>query len=184
MQYLELLQRFSDPKRFSALLRNYLSKNGFRISIEKTIAGAAYYDARALPTVNTTLFDGNTTGNYTNLNSYTRPEAEHMVIWAIAISQGINATISSTAWADGATGSVTLNNGWLTLRNNGVTVLNKYDLSQAKNAITTAARGVIMLPEPIVWGGQTNCTAQIQLPAIGAANENVKVTYLGLALVS
>jgi len=182
----ELVNRFKSPDGFSMLFKRYLAANGARVSVEKTIAQASFFHAKAIGT-NTTFFSGSTASsatNFTNLNDFVRNEGEHMMINSIQISTGVNAAITAVLWLEGAGTVANDNNGTLSLVNNGVTVLSKYDLGQFKTGLTTADDGVVNLVEPIIWRGQTPCEATIIVPAAPAANSCIKINYNGMALVS
>ena len=175
------------PASFKRDFQKYLSENGTRVDLPKSIAQLAYYDQQAIPNVagqQQVYFVGQVGANRTNLgNSFTRAQAEHMIITGIQVNDGNNAVIQDTDWATGSS-LVPTKNATATVVVNGVTYLKDYPLVNASDETTDDTRGIVWLTEPIFWPGQTELRITVTFPSAGAASDNLRITVIGVGTVA
>ena len=180
-----LQARMSAPDAFKESVLNFFRANDLKVSLSKQIAPVQFYDQKTVATLTRQqFFYGAYNAGATNLeNTYTRPEAEHAIITAIRIADGNAAVVNETDWNIGAN-LVGTKNGVFSVDVNGTTVLNNFPSGGAVDDLTDEARGMIYLPEPILWAGQTTLKLDYVQPAAGAANDNLRFELHGLALIS
>lgn len=184
MEWLEL--RMANPKKFEEVLVNYINASGAKVTNYKTIGDIVVY--HQLPVVAAGVykfFQGVPSAASSNMtgNGFQRSQSEHMVITAIKVLTGNNATIQSTDWTNGA-GLPQIKNGAFDLIVNGVTQLRALPCNKANEDVTDSTQGLIGLSLPPVWPGQTDLNINLTTLAAGAANDNCRFELHGFGLLS
>jgi hypothetical protein len=185
----ELLgQQIANPGMFEEQFLKFLQAAKFDVSgVAKTIGKMELYHYRTMAALNEQkFFTGTFEAGQTNVPSsnYVRPKGEHMVIYGIKIEEAVGATAVNLDWTAGAS-SAYAKNANISVKLNGLDRLKSVPLSSAPEDLTTGDKGIIMLDEPIIWGGEieniTTITAP-QLTEVGAANSWIRVTFVGIGL--
>lgn len=187
MDLLNVEMRLANPMKFRNDLLNFLGLDGQKISLDKYIAGVKFQ--HSLPVVGqerAVFFGGTFDEDFTNIrNSFTRPESEPTLIYGMRIWQ--NAVVAAnrdiTPWDEVTDGD--LQNGDLTIENNGKTQLRNYPINEALTAQTGKFQSYIPLLELINWKGQTslNVIANFKVAPVTLLL-NMRVELLGIGLIS
>ena len=180
-------KRFASPGLLERQFLDYLEQANLNIDNSKTIASQSLYHQLNVSanTVNE-FFTGTFVAADTNVpgSNFVRPQSEHFVIYAIRILTGSSDADTDVLYTPGNPGGdVGLSNSVLTITNNNVTELKNYPLTEALSDLTTRDQGLILLDEPIIWGGQTELKATMQLKAGAYAALAVRVELLGIGLI-
>lgn len=178
--------RLAFPQAFKTNLLKFLADNNLRVDQAKSIGTLNFYDQQEMPAAPQTLqfFTGAFSVVRTNLpNNFVRPQAEHTIITAISVADGINAAIQATDWVIGGSLPAT-KNATMTVVTNGITYLRNYPLLQGNDEVTDESRGMIYLPEPIIWPAQTDLQISVNFPTGAAANSNLRLSVLGIGTLS
>lgn len=173
---------------FKTLRRAFISfveANGGTVEQDKTLAQVEFFHAKVIgATTSSTFFTGSTDSAVTNLDSFKRSQSEHMVIYAIRVLEGNDATLAATDWVVAGTGADWVKNGTITLSSNGVKLLDKLPLI---GALTSEAAGdeygCLKLNIPLFWGAQSSIKVDFETSVAGAASDNLQISLIGLALV-
>lgn len=174
-----------NPNGFKQAILAFFEANKAKVNLNKSIGQLEIYDQQVVAAVTqANFFTGQVAANRTNLlNSFTRPEGEHMIITSIKISDGLAANIEDTDWAIGAS-TADVKNGLMTVTSNGTVFLKNYPLLAANDEVTDDSRGTIFLSEPIFWAGQTSLEVQVTFPSAPAATTNLRVSVVGVGTLS
>ena len=178
--------RMNDPKKFEEILVKYLKSYGCGITNYKSIGEVSVFHQQAVVAAGVyKFFQGTPTNTSSNMtgNGFQRSQSEHMVIMAIEILTGNNATIAATDWTHGA-GLAAVKNGYFDLTVNGNVYSKAMPASRANEDLTSAEQGMIGLTMPIVWPAQTDARLDLTTLTAGAANDNVRVMFHGYGLLS
>jgi hypothetical protein len=177
--------RMRTPKGFKDAILSFFGANQAKVNIGKSIGQLELYDQLPVATLTqATFFTGQVAANRTNLlNSFTRPEGEHMIITGIKVYDGTNAAIDATDWTTG-TSLAAIKNGLVTVSSNGTVFLRNYPLVAAGDETTDDSRGIIYLSEPIFWAGQTDLQVVVTFPVAPAANVNLRMAVVGVGTLS
>jgi len=177
-----LEKRIRQPKVFEAEFEKFWRGIGAKISQEKSVAQVSRYDSLAVAAGVNTFFDQNPVAFDSNMNNFTPPQTEHLLITRLRFFEGVNAAINATVWGQGATTAVA-QNAQITIINNGIRVFTRYsgvDFMQ----LTTRDSATIELEEPIAWIGQTDLEVQINIIGAPAANTNFRIEVIGIGYVA
>jgi hypothetical protein len=177
---------FNNPKRYEKAFTNYLLEFGKVITKEKTIGNiVAMHRQSVVGLLSANFFNGVVVAGATNLNSFVRPEGEHFLVERIRLYQGAGATLNAIDWVPGITLAELLN-GFISVIENGVTVLNQIPITQFNQTTTNELyAGYLILEEPIIWGGQETMVVNANWPIVLAtANQAMQVEACGMGLLS
>lgn len=186
MNYAKTISMLQNPDGLEKAFIFYLAENGIVIQKSKSFGGIVSYDQRTVVGQKITdFFTGTFSANNTNLpNNYTRLEGEYMVVTDARLYTGVNATVEATDWTPGVS-SGELQNGTLSIKNNGINVLPKIPITQFTQAVENPFSGYYDLPFYTIWGGQETFVTTLSFPVAPAvANQNMRVEMIGLGLVS
>lgn len=178
--------RMSNPKKFEEILVNYMNAYGCKVTNYKSIGEVCVF--HQLPVVAAGVYKffqgvpSSTSSNMTG-NGFQRSQSEHMIIMAIRIMTGNNATIQATDWSFGAA-LATIKNGQFDLNVNGTTMTKAMPNSKACEDVTDSTQGYIGLTLPIVWPAQTDLRLDLTTLSAGAANDNARYELHGFGLLS
>jgi hypothetical protein len=180
-------KRFATPGLMERQFLDYLEQANLRIDNSKTIASQSLYHQLNV-TANTVneFFTGTFVQADTNVpgSSFVRPQSEHFVIYAVRILTGTSDTETDVLYTPGnSTGDIGLSNTVATVNNNNITELKNYPLTEALSDLTTRDQGLIMLDEPILWGGQTELKVTLNLKAGAYTTLAVRIELLGIGLI-
>lgn len=180
----------ANPLMFEDQFINYLTKLGFDCTqVEKTIGKMSLYHFQTTAGLaEQKFFTGNFVAAQSNVpgNNFVRPLGEHFVIYAIKIEQATGANYAALDWVPGA-GDVFAKNSVLTVKINGLDRSTKMPLAEAQENLTTSDNGMIVLDEPIIWGGQVPMVATVtsnDSTVVGAAQSWLRITFEGIGLFS
>ena len=184
-------QMIANPGLFEQQFLEFLEKGGYDTKgVAKTIAKVEYYNFKTMAGLQAqTFFTGTYVERETNIpgSDFVRPKGEHFVIYAIKIEEAAGAaTFDLTDWVPGAN-SVYAKNANISVKINGVDRLLTIPLASALQDSTTADQGLIMLDEPIIWGGEVKAEVSVSSRDAlvrGAANSWLRITLVGIGLVS
>lgn len=184
-------QMIANPGLFEKQFIDFLEAAGYDTKgVAKTIGKMELYHFKSMATFQAqSFFTGTYVENATNVpgSDFVRPKGEHFVIYAIKIEEAAGAaTFDLTNWIPGAD-SVYAKNANISVKINGVDRLIQIPLASAAQDSTTADQGLIMLDEPIIWGGEVKAEAVISSRdrlVVGAANSWIRVTFVGIGLFS
>ena len=184
-------QMIANPGLFEQQFLEFLEKGGYDTKgVAKTIAKVEYYNFKTMAGLQAqTFFTGTYVERETNIpgSDFVRPKGEHFVIYAIKIEEAAGAaTFDLTDWVPGAN-SVYAKNANISVKINGVDRLLTIPLASAPQDSTTADQGLIMLDEPIIWGGEVKAEVSVSSRDAlvrGAANSWLRITLVGIGLVS
>jgi hypothetical protein len=154
----------------------YLQANG--IDITKAIK-------KSLDTAHTIVSDRVAVGQsrLTFFEDIDPNENEHMVVSAIRVLEGTNATLNESVWIPG-TENGTIQNGAFDILSNGVRVMKKHTYSDFTRAEEQPYSGWIILPKGIIWESQTEFELQATFPNIIApVLTNMRMELFGMKLI-
>jgi hypothetical protein len=148
-----------------------------------------YLPVANLPSVN--FFAGDFSQTRSNLpgTSFIRPKGEHMIIWGFRIEEAADVAaveLTGLDWTPGAQ-SPWAKNSNLSVKVNGVDRLLNVPLVSSQENLTTADNGIMILAEPIIWGGEIAMIVNVSsrlASQVGQASGWMKVTALGVGLFS
>ena len=187
----QLIERFKEPGELEREFKSYINMAGLQIDQSKTIAAVAYYDQKGIVApggVDVNFFAGTFDETLTNVGaSYRRPESEHFVCYGIrfAVDPLAGAPFNDAAPVPGTNNLARFDNAVITVTNNGVVELRNYPISEALFGLTTKDQGLILLDEPIIWGGNTNLTVLMETKGnLFIADDVLRLTLVGIGLVS
>ena len=188
----DVQRQFAKPGAVQKEFLTYLQKAGYEINQDKTIAHVAYSCIQVAAGGETRLeFFNQRVNGFTRFQQNTpdeRPESEHAVVYAIQILSGnavrypglnLNATQAQ-------------NLVLLTANINNVTKLDGVDVSNlisdngvapATYAQAFANSGVIVLQEPLIWGGQESAIFTLEFGNALVADDTIQVALYGMGLV-
>lgn len=184
--YFELLKQSQSRDALFTSFEHNLNLLGQKVERGKVFADFAFYDQRPVAALtNETFFEGPGAVANTNLPNadYRRPQGEHSWITALRIHNAVNADLDASDWEPGA-GAAELKNARMDFVNNTNIVLRSFDLAEALENLTTRDNGVIPLNVPIMWLGQNSISVTLNFPTAPVANQNVRITLIGLGLIS
>ena len=184
-------QMIANPGLFEQQFLEFLEKGGYDTKgVAKTIAKVEYYHFKSMAGLQAqSFFSGTYVENATNIpgSDFVRPKGEHFVIYAIKVEEAAGAaTFDLTDWVTGAN-SVYAKNANISVKINGVDRLLQIPLSSAAQDSTTADQGLIILDEPIIWGGEVKAEVNVSSRDAlvrGAAASWLRITLVGIGLVS
>ncbi len=178
----------AQPKQFEQDFLNYLEQGGFDTKeVAKTMGKMELYHFRTVAGLQEQkFFTGQFDQAQTNVPSsnYVRPKGEHFVIYGIKIEEAVGATNVGLDWTPGAQ-SAYAKNANISVKVNGLDRLKEIPLSSALENLTTADNGIIILDEPIIWGGEVEMITTIaskQAAEVGQATGWILVTHIGIGL--
>ncbi len=169
--------------RWVATVRDMDENQVMKLLENKTVADIDFFHARAVNTALTqTFFEGDTGGEFTNLNSFLLPTNEFALITAIRIKSAVNATLVASVWTNGV---ATLDqNAFFTFTVNGVTYRRNFPLLASISAPEDIDQGIIQLNTPIVIGDQEPFSIRIDWEAATVANLNIGIELLGIGTIA
>lgn len=184
-------QMIANPGLFEKQFIDFLEAAGYDTKgVAKTIGKMELYHFKEMSALQgNSFFTGTYVENATNVpgSDFVRPKGEHFVIYGIKIEEAAAAaTFNLCNWTAGAD-SVYAKNANISVKINGVDRLIQIPLSSATEDLTTADKGIIMLDEPIIWGGEVKAEVVIgsrDRLVVGAAQSWVRVTLVGIGLFS
>lgn len=181
-------QMIAQPKAFEEQFLAYLEAGGFDTKeVAKTLGKMELYHFRTIAGLQEQkFFTGAFDNAQTNVPSsnYVRPKGEHFVIYGIKIEEATGATNVGLDWVPGAN-FVYSKNSNISVKVNGLDRLKEVPLSSAMENLTTADNGIIILDEPIIWGGEVEMITTISSKndlERGPANGWLRVTHIGIGL--
>lgn len=181
-------QMIAQPKQFELDFLEYLEKAGYDTKeVAKTIGKMELYHFRSTAAApETKFFTGTFDQSQTNVPSsnYVRPKGEHFVIYGIKIEEATGAANVGLDWTPGAS-SPYAKNANISVKVNGLDRLKEIPLSSALENLTSADNGIIILDEPIIWGGEVEMITTIASKnplEVGAAASWIRVTHIGIGL--
>jgi hypothetical protein len=180
-------KRFAQPGLMERQFLDYLEQANLRIDNSKTIASQSlYHQINVTGNTVTEFFTGEFLNADTNVpgSNFVRPQSEHFVIYGIRILTGTSDTETDVYYnAGNPSADAGLSNSVLTVTNNNVTELKNYPLAEALSDLTTRDQSLILLDEPIIWGGQTELKATLNLKASLYTALAVRVELVGIGLI-
>jgi len=184
MDFLSKLKQLEEQKRLVSAFEKTLSENGAKISQSKSLADVSFYHSLAIETAKSAVFfEGNASTSNTNLRQFIRPEGEHVVITALEVLAGNNATLGSTDWTPLTTGDAYAKNATMTVYANGIKVLDRYPLADFIKDVDSDEPATVELMTPIFWGGQTELRVEYSSTVGGAASDNLRIGVKGIGLI-
>lgn len=172
---------------FETILANALNNRGEarRAMQTKTLADVSFYHGKAVVGLaSVTFFNGSTSGEYTNLPQFIRPQDEHTWITHVKLFEGAAAAVNATDWADGVSGTADVENGYFTIEVNGVVRLKQIPNFDSVVAADETDSGLIELLKPIFWGAQEDIKiTETFAVAPATANQNMMFELKGLGLI-
>lgn len=200
---LETEYRILNPGAIENAFINYLSKSGAKIDMDKTIAQVNLYHQKEITGLNTVnFFTGDFVAQDTNIegSSFIRPMSEHFVI--VAIKLWLSETnVSEPAYElpfypgiiDNQAFPGTLQDltaAVLSMEVNGVRYLKNLPIAESDGGINSDEIGQILLNEPILWQGNTDCIIQVKAKpgrTFGDAPSDIfqylRVELIGIGLI-
>jgi hypothetical protein len=178
----------SGPGSLLARVGQYFLQNGLVVK-NKTIAYSEFYHQAAVAVTNITFFQGTPdsvgAGQNTNLDTFIRPQYEHMLITQVKFYAGAAATLEATDWESGLS-SAELKNGQFSITTNNNTVVKNMPLTtQMDYAAAGDGDSGYMLPvPPVIWAGQNDIAVECVFPVAPAtSNQNLRVVLCGYAAI-
>lgn len=174
-----LERRIRNPKEFEKEFEKFWIGIDAKISQEKSVAQVSRYDGRAIVLGVNRFFETGPVAFNTNMNNFTPPETEHLLITRLRLYEGILATVNLTVWAAPSTDLIL--NSQISVLNNGVRVLSRYPGLDFQ-ALTTRDNATLELEEPIAWIGQTDLIVEVITPTglDVPLNTNFRVEVIGI----
>lgn len=153
------------------------------LGAQKRLVTQRIYHSKALGTAAIVdFFTGSTAGEDTNLDQFTLPQNQPMLVTALRIFEGANADVNKTAWAPGIT-AADAQNGVLNLSMNNRDMLVRLPLTDFVAAPEDPNAGIVELVQPIVIVDQQAFKASLTFAnAISTATENLRIELIGLGL--
>ena len=184
-------QMIANPGLFEKQFIDFLEAAGYDTKgVAKTIGKMELYHFKTMAGLQgNSFFSGTYTENATNVpgSDFVRPKGEHMVIYAIKIEEAAGAaTFDVTNWIPGAD-SIYAKNSNISVKINGVDRLIQIPLASATQDGITADQGLIILDEPIIWGGEVKAEVVVgsrDRLVVGAAQSWMRITLVGIGLFS
>ena len=185
----DVQRAWAKPGEMQKQFLQYLEKGGYDIDQSKTIAQVAYGCIQVAAGGETRLeFFNQRVNGFTKFQQNTpdeRPQSEHAVIWAIQI-------LSGDGWVQSGVNVGPDELQLLSLNINNVTVLDEVDISNLRNpsaipgvtsSVLSENNGMIFLPEPIIWPGQTSALATLEFGTALGADNTYQIVLFGMGLV-
>jgi len=149
----------------------------------KILQDVAYQHSKNIDNTIIKFFEGETTGQFTNMQLFTPAQYEHTLIMAIRVFYAIGDTeLDEAAYTPGLTTADT-QNGTLTIKTNKDTYLFRLDLAAFIASASQITGGVFYLTEYIPWVAQQTLDLSIEMPNIPAAFTKMRIQLLGKGLI-
>ena len=183
----QLIRKLANPGALEKAFFQFLNDAGLNIRFainNKTVADGAFMHAQIVAALTSVeYFTGSTDTEYTNQDTFIRPEGEHAVIYGIRLSDTTTAAnINASDWATGVN-AISTQNGFIEISVNGVQQLPKISLTEFIGVPEETESGRYYLIKPIVWGEQTRMKLTLTFEVAPAANSKVMVELLVLTLI-
>jgi len=152
-----------------ALAGLYKNADSAEFALEqKIVSDVAFFHGKKLGAgLTTTFFKGDVGSEYTNLQTFIRPQDETSIITSIRLF----------------TAATVLVNGTFTITSNNNTVLKDYPMIESVSSAEQFGSGIIILEKPIIWAAQQNFNLTVTLPNAAAANTSLMVELRGIGLI-
>lgn len=154
-------------------VKNYLTQMGVELTQNKVVStfrkayNAAVAGLNSVKIVNADQF----------------PDSEHFAIFGIRALDGIHAALNSTDWMASISNGIA-KNGLFSADNGGTTEIKDMPLTAFQSGTNDPQAGVLLLPKPLFWKGQTQLTITLSFPTVVAtANYNLRFELIGIKLI-
>lgn len=151
---------------------------------QKIVSDVAFFHSKKLGTdLVATYFKGDVGAEYTNLQTFIRPQDETSIITSIRFFTAATvAAVNAEPYTAGLS-AASLVNGTFSISSNNNTVLKDYPMIESQSSAEQFAAGIIILEKPIIWASQQNFNVTVTLPVAAAANTSLMVELRGIGLI-
>jgi len=179
----------SGPGSLLARVGQYFLNNGLVVK-NKTIAYSEFYHQQFVTVANLEFFQGTPdsvgAGQTTNLNTFVRPQYEHMLITQIKMYYAATgSTLEASDWESGFT-TAEFKNGQFSVTTNNNTVIKNIPLTSILDyaAAGDSDAGFVLPVPPVIWAGQNDISVDLTFPvAPAASNAAMRVVLCGYAAI-
>jgi hypothetical protein len=151
---------------------------------QKIVSDIAFFHGKIVATLTQAkFFSGETSGEYTNLDTFISPVNETRLLTSIRFFEnGAAGDVDANVYTPGLI-IPTLQNATFTILQNNNIKIKKYPLFEAVQAVEQFGSGIIVLEKPVPWVDQQPFEIQVDFAIVPVANAKLLLEVRGLGLI-